>query len=169
MGTTTFTRRRANNDGLDRQTRLPFGRYSFRDGVRAAIAFLNSLTTHRFTALYLFDGHVEIAAFGTARTPRHNRRRTSRFWPHIAVYVRDSSSTFATSDSLQDERVAGHPKRLQVQAYCGVPLLDDDGRVFGTICHFDLWPMAISDENVTLLEAFSQLLPQSKCLDSQSS
>lgn len=77
------------------------------------------------------------------------------------VFVRDRGRAFATSDSLQDARVRGHPKRREVQSYCGVPLRDTNGEMFGTICHFDFRAIPISDENVELMEAIAPLLKRS--------
>ncbi|WP_442945135.1 GAF domain-containing protein [Nostoc sp.] len=45
-----------------------------------------------------------------------------------------------------------------MQSYCGVPLLDEDGKMFGTICHFDFRAIAISDANVALMEAIAPLI-----------
>lgn len=76
------------------------------------------------------------------------------------VFVRDSGAQFETQDSLHDDRVRNHPKRQVVQSYCGVPLLDFDGKMFGTICHFDLRPRGIADDNVELMEAMARLLKE---------
>jgi GAF domain-containing protein len=131
-----------------------------RDGdVRGALALLNAGTGHRFTSLYRFDEH-------TLRNVwfydcQHPERETVDDIPVLAsycVFVRDAHATFRVHDSGADARVAGHPKREQIRAYCGVPLLDDMGRMFGTICHFDFRPLAISDENVALMEALAPML-----------
>jgi GAF domain-containing protein len=47
---------------------------------------------------------------------------------------------------------------MEVRSYCGVPLVDDDGHMFGTICHFDYGPLPISDDSVALMEAVAPLL-----------
>jgi len=77
------------------------------------------------------------------------------------VFVRNRRSTFTIADSLQDDRVRDHPKRQEVQSYCGVPLRDVNGEMFGTICHFDFRPIPISDANVELMEAVAPLIKQS--------
>jgi GAF domain-containing protein len=128
-------------------------------GIRATIIFLNSLTNHRFTSLYRFDG-------GTLKNlhffDRENPSVTSS--PEIpvlasyCVFVRDSGQLFSFENSLEDKRTVGHSKRLEVRAYCGVPLLDRDGKMFGTVCHFDLDPKPIHPEDVVLMEALAEML-----------
>ncbi|MCC6426527.1 MAG: GAF domain-containing protein [Phycisphaerales bacterium] len=135
-------------------------------GVRAALGFLNGLTSHRFTALYRFDDQMLTNLYFF---DRHDPSATSS--PQIpvlasyCVFVRSSSQMFRTVDALRDERVADHPKRQQIQSYCGVPLCDESGRVFGTICHFDFDPMGISDAIVALMEFMGALLSKHPELD----
>lgn len=131
-----------------------------RDGqVRRALALLNARTAHRFTSLYRFDGDTlrNVWFFDC----EHPERETVDDIPVLAsycVFVREREATFRVDDADADARVAGHPKREEIRAYCGVPLLDDMGRMFGTICHFDFRPLAISDENVALMEALAPML-----------
>lgn len=127
--------------------------------VRGALALLNARTAHRFTSLYRFDGDTlrNVWFFDC----EHPERETVDDIPVLAsycVFVREREATFRVDDADADSRVAGHPKREQIRAYCGVPLLDDMGRMFGTICHFDFRPLAISDENVALMEALAPML-----------
>lgn len=53
---------------------------------------------------------------------------------------------------------AGPREGASSPLYYGVPLLGEDGRVFGSVCHFDLEPRAMSPDNLELLEAVSRLL-----------
>lgn len=131
------------------------------EGVRAAIIFLNGLTSHRFTALYQFEGDIlQNLHFFDREHPEVESSDETPVLASYCVFVRDHSRMFETSDSLQDERVRDHPKRKLIQSYCGVPLLDEDGTMFGTMCHFDFLPKQISDVNVELMEAFALLLKQ---------
>lgn len=54
--------------------------------------------------------------------------------------------------------MSGHPKQNVVQSYCGIPLMDDDGKLFGTICHFDFEPLPFGEAEVLLLEDVAPLL-----------
>lgn len=130
-------------------------------GMRAAIIFLNHQTTFRFTAVYRFD-----------RDTLHNLCFYDRQSPHIesspdipvlasyCVFVRDLKQTFSMVNSHRDERVRDHPKRISVQAYCGVPLLDNNGNMFGSICHFNIEPMPIDEMDVALLEMMGGLITE---------
>lgn len=130
--------------------------------VRAAMIFLNGLTEHRFTALYRFDKEtLKNLYFFDRENPAQESTPDIPVMASYCVFVRDRHTSFATSDSLQDARVAGHPKRPEVQSYCGVPLRDTNGEMFGTICHFDFRPLPISDENVELMEAMAPLIKRS--------
>ena len=127
--------------------------------IRAAVIFLNGLTEHRFTALYRFDKETLVNLYFFDReNPTQESTPDIPVMASYCVFVRNSRSAFTTPDSLQDDRVHDHPKRKVVQSYCGVPLLDEDGKMFGTICHFDLRPIPISDENVELMEAVALLI-----------
>jgi len=128
-------------------------------GTRCAIAYLNSLTDHRFTSLYRFDGDTLRSVIFYDR--QHPEMLTCEDIPVMAsycVFVRDSGAMFTTHEATRDVRLANHPKQHIVQAYCGVPLLDQNGKMFGTICHFDFQPRSTADVDVELLEYMAHLL-----------
>ena len=129
------------------------------EGIRGVLVYLNRLSDHRFTALYRFDSErLRNVYFFDRERPDVETCPDIPVMASYCVFVRNSRNTFVTVDSLADERVTGHPKRLEVRSYCGVPLVDEDGRAFGTICHFDALPLSISDENVELMEAVAPML-----------
>ena len=128
-------------------------------GIRAVLIYLNGLTEHRFTALYRFDlEQLKNVYFFDRERPDVETCPDIPVMASYCVFVRNSGNTFVTMDSMVDARVTGHPKRLEVRSYCGVPLVDEDGRAFGTICHFDTQPLSISDQNVELMESVAGLL-----------
>ncbi len=130
-----------------------------RDGIRGVLIYLNGLSHHRFTALYRFDlDQLKNVYFFDRERPEVETCPDIPIMASYCVFVRDSGNMFVTLDSLEDERVTNHPKRLEVRSYCGVPLVGEDGRAFGTICHFDSQPLSISDENVELMEGVADLL-----------
>lgn len=127
--------------------------------LRGALALLNAHTAHRFTSLYRFDDETLRNVWFFDR--EHPERDTCDDIPVLAsycVFVRDGRATFRLEDAYADARVADHPRREEIRAYCGVPLIDDMGRMFGTVCHFDFQPRTISDENVALMEALAPML-----------
>lgn len=131
--------------------------------VRAALRYLNSLTRHRFTGLYRFDDPA-----------LHNLHIIDKLNPNLestpdvpltatyCAFTRSNGALNAIEDALEDPRFADHPARREVRSYCGVPLLDEHGEVFGTICHFDYGVVDISDDTVHLLEMMAPLLREGK-------
>lgn len=128
-------------------------------GVRGAVAFLNSMTPHRFTSLYRFDGPtLRNITFFDRQNPDDEYCEDIPVEASYCVFVRDTAAKFAFPDAMLDRRVRTHSKRETVRRYCGVPLLDRDGNMFGSICHFDIEPGEIADRDIQLLEHMSQLL-----------
>lgn len=129
------------------------------DGLRAGVEYLNSLTGHRFTALYRFDDDtLRNRVFYDRDNPATLATDDIPVLASYCVFVRDGGGAFNTDHAALDDRVGDHPKRHVLQAYCGVPLRDDFGNVVGTICHFDFEPTPISRENLELMEAVAPLL-----------
>ena len=127
--------------------------------VRAALKYLNSLTPHRFTGLYLFDDPklknkyiVDAENLDVETLPDVPLTAT------YCSFARSKGEVLSIEDSLKDDRVQGHPARNEIISYCGVPLQDKSGEIYGTVCHFNYEPVRISDFNVELLEAVAPLL-----------
>ena len=140
-----------------------------RQGVRAALIYLNGLTEHRFSAMYLFDKETLVNLYFYDReNPSQWSTPDIPVLASYCVFVRDSRDTFVIHDALQDNRVHEHPKQKTVQAYCGVPLLDENGNMFGTICHFNLEPIPLSPANIELMEAVAPMLKQGQSLTAAS-
>jgi GAF domain-containing protein len=127
--------------------------------VREALALLNSMTAHRFTALYRFDREtLRNMYFFDRENPTVETTDAIPVMASYCVYVRETNRAFETTHAREDDRVRDHPKREVLQAYCGVPRLDEGGLSFGSVCHFDFAPRAISAENLALMEAFAGLI-----------
>lgn len=127
--------------------------------VRDAVIYLNGQSGHRFTSLYRFDGDtLRNVEFYDREHPEQDSTPDIPMLASYCVFLRDSGGTFFTPDSLEDVRLGGHPKRLQVRSYCGVPLVDEDGRIFGSVCHFDFAQLPIRSFDIELLEAVASSL-----------
>lgn len=136
--------------------------------MRPALIFLNHLTEHRFSALYQFENErLRNLYFYDREYPEIENTDEIHVTASYCVFLRETGRLFHTSDALRDGRVRTHPKREQVQAYCGVPVLNSDGKLFGGICHFDLVPRVIADEDVDLMEAVSLLLRDERAFSRQ--
>lgn len=129
--------------------------------------FLNGLTEHRFSALYRFENQqLRNLYFYDRENPEIETTDEIPVTASYCVFLRETGQLFHTSDAMRDDRVRTHPKREKVQAYCGVPVLDAEGKLFGSICHFDLEPRIISDDDVNLMEAVALLLRTEEVLRS---
>lgn len=111
------------------------------DGVRAALYSLLRLTDYRFISIFRFEDGKATSAVHVDREDLSATQ--SAEVPDTATYccyVRDSSGAFVTADALTDSRTRDHVAREVVRAYCGVPIMDPEGVLIGTLCHYDLEP-----------------------------
>lgn len=127
--------------------------------IRDALALLNSLTSYRFTALFRFaDPGLDNLVLFDRTNDGAPRLESIPVGDSYCTYVRDLHDAFVVEDSLDDVRVERHPKRQTVHSCCGVPLVDANGRMFGTICHFDFDAVPGSDDSVALLREVAAYL-----------
>lgn len=131
-------------------------------GVRPAIAFLNGLTEHRYTSVFIFDGPVgKHAYFYDRLDPAQAQAPDILIDSSYCIYVKQSEETFNVVDALSDQRVEkSHPKRETIRSYCGVPLIDAYDNLIGSACHYDPDPMATDPLDVELLEALGRMIPK---------
>lgn len=119
--------------------------------LRAALEHLNLQSRLRYTALHRF-GNPDTRSF--ILVDRDDPARKAAGWAQRnEVYRRFVEAMAEVRDTAPiDFGVAGHPACEAVRAYCGLPLLDEDGTVFGTLCHFDLVPAAIDPSTIELMQ-----------------
>ena len=143
------------------EARAAFKSVLEREGIRAALCFLNWLTRHRFTSLYQFDNQMlRSVYFFDRENPLSVASPDIPITASYCVFIRDQGVPFATADAKNDHRVDSHPNRNHVQSYYGVPLLNRAGGVFGSLCHFDLKPLPVTKEDVRLLESAAELMQE---------
>jgi len=129
------------------------------DGLRAALAYLNALSAQRFTSVFRFqDDRLQCVTFYDRDHPELETCEEIAVEASYCMFVRNSRCRLDVEESLDDSRLAGHPKQNVVRSYCGVPLVGEDGEVFGTVCHFDFSPGVIHPYDVDLLETLGGLL-----------
>lgn len=131
-----------------------------REGVDAALTQLNRRVPHRYTAIYeLVDGLLK---------NRHLVDKAGEAKPEFLLEVPLADSfcqfvlregSFLTSDSGSDGRLDGHPYQGVMVAYHGVPILDDSGELFGSLCHFDVQSQPLSDAEFDLLQRVARVVP----------
>lgn len=139
-----------------RETIAEFRRLLQEQGIRPALGFINSLSSHRFIGIYRFDGptlrNVCLVDREDEFAPLQEDVAVEQSY---CLYVRDTEANFEFEDSLLDPRVEGHPLRQKVRAYCGIPLITESGQILGSLCHFDFTPRRISEPEVYLLETIA--------------
>lgn len=118
-----------------------FSRTLSSSGLRPALAYLLSLTDYRFIAIFRFEnGKANAAVYVDRENPEGLGVAEVPEQATYCCFVRDSGGAFMTADSMQDPRVEGHVARAAVRAYCGVPVMDAEGAMMGTLCHYDVVP-----------------------------
>jgi GAF domain-containing protein len=127
-------------------------------GLHEALAFLNARTSHRFTAVYLFDGDMLRSVALYDRWDASVQRGDD-------VPVRDAYCGILqkTGEGLVivEGRTDGRFPWLAdsaVQSYCGVPLLGADGVPLGALCHYDLQRCQTPSGVVPLMQAAAPLV-----------
>ena len=121
-------------------------------GVRAALAYLVSLTRYRFIGIFRFnDGMANAAVHYDRENPDQTRIDAVPDTATYCCFVRDTKGSFTTVDALEDPRLVGHVKRAVLRAYCGVPVMDAEGQLLGTLCHYDLVPRDADELDMPLL------------------
>lgn len=127
-------------------------------GIDGGLKFLNQPIEHRYTALYrlrdstltnigLFDKAGEVTPEYLAEVPLEVS--------FCQFVLRDGP--FLTADSSLDDRLNGHPYKGVMMAYHGVPVQDEHGKLYGTLCHFDAVRRELPDKEFELLQQAAAL------------
>ena len=124
-----------------------------------ALGYLNSQTPFRFTAVYRFDGLMLANLYLFDRQTGLGRdSAVAKVSDTYCLWINETLSVVQMSDSLTDPRAESHAKREMVRSYCGAPILDQAGDLFGTICHFDFEPRGNSVETLPVLAEVGPML-----------
>lgn len=128
-------------------------------GLAAGLRELNSDVPHRYTGVYRLHGgflkNIEL----------HDKQGEVKPDYLCEVPLAESfcqfvlrDQQFRTDHSGQDTRLAGHKYQGVLLSYHGVPVLDAEGALFGTLCHFDLQAHALSDAQYAQLQQAAQAI-----------
>jgi GAF domain-containing protein len=117
------------------------------EGLWSAMRSLNSKVPYRFTAVFAFDGDLLrnvclVDKEDTNITHCPDQPITESY----CIYIQRTGEPFSVEDSILDRRVNGHPKRNSYRCYYGIPLLSPDGNLLGTVCHFNLAPIRVTED-----------------------
>jgi GAF domain-containing protein len=130
-------------------------------GARDALAYLLGLSEYRFIGVFRFkDSKANAAIHFDRDNPDVMSANEVPGSATYCCYVRDSKGAFMTAHAIADPRLAEHAARTVVQAYCGVPIMDPEGQVLGTLCHYDLVPRDPAQLDMELLVRVASALQQ---------
>ncbi|MBQ0132717.1 MAG: GAF domain-containing protein [Comamonas sp.] len=127
----------------------------------AGLDFLNARVEHRFTGVY------QLVAGVMHNVYLHDKQ--GEIIPEFlkAVPLGDSFCQFVLRDGLfctvnsgLDQRLQGHKYQGVIGAYYGVPLLNNAGELYGTLCHFEEPNHALPDAEFAFLQKAALLLPK---------
>jgi GAF domain-containing protein len=134
-------------------------------GIRQALAYLLSLTDYRFISVFRFGDGMACA---TAHYDRENPDALDTDGvPDAGVYceyVRDGKLSFVTADATADERLGKHPAHTSVVACCALPVVDANGVVLGSLCHYDLVARDPGQIDLALLQEVTGVLARDEAL-----
>ena len=122
--------------------------------------YLNARVPHRYTAIYrLADGHLHnVDLYDKQGEMRPDFLAVVPLEDSFCQFVLRNGSLLC-DDSRHEPLLDGHKYQGAMLAYHGVPLLDDHGELFGTLCHFDTVSHGLSDEELQILHGAARILP----------
>jgi hypothetical protein len=126
-------------------------------GLDAAMRWLNDRVPYRYTAIFAFEGEMLrniclVDKENSAITHCSDQSITESY----CMYIHRSGEHFKVEESALDKRVEDHPKRRSIQCYYGIPLFSAEGKMLGTVCHFDSMPVRVTE---AVAEALDDLAP----------
>ena len=129
------------------------------DGLFGLLRVLNEQTPYRFTGIYRFEGRWVKSIWLYDRENPAVLHGSDVLWDdsycRMTVTGGDECEIV---DSLRDRRLTTHAARHSVQCYLAVLLRTSDGREWGTLCHYDVCPRAMSPDVLELLRAVRPLV-----------
>jgi GAF domain-containing protein len=130
-------------------------------GARESLAFLLKLTDYRFIGLWRFqNGRANAAIHYDRENPLQMHAQEVADTATYCCYVRDGKGVFMTAHAMLDLRTEGHPAREAVAAYCGVPVMDSEGNILATLCHYDVVPRDPGQVDLELMLQVASALAQ---------
>ena len=134
------------------------------DGVFAGIRYLNGRVPHRCTAIYKLEDN-------TVRCLYLHDKQGELTPAFLAVVPLDDSycqfvlrdGYFGSDNTPDDRRLDGNPHQGVIVSYHGVPIVDAAGKLFGTLCHFDMVPHTLADDEFAFFQMASAVFTPYLC------
>jgi GAF domain-containing protein len=131
------------------------------EGLDAAMRWLNSPVQYRFTAIFAFeDDMLRNICFVDKDNADITNCVDQPILDSYCTYIVRSGKAFGVEQASTDVRVADHPKRHSYQCYYGVPLIDANGKILGTVCHFDAIPQSVTEDVASALDDLALLITE---------
>lgn len=133
-------------------------------GLKAGLQWLNDRVPHRWTAVYRLDEDLLMRNIQIV-----DKQNEPELGALAIVPVQDSFCQFTMRDGHflshntaedSDPRLEGHIYKGVLNSYCGLPLMRDMDKMYGTLCHFDSSPHLISDSEFEFLQRVARILPR---------
>lgn len=122
-------------------------RTSSPQSLRPMLARLAEVTGCRYTSLLRFDDSQIVSVWTFDRTQPHVDPFPMEL-PIEASYcvlVQRTGALVAIENAGEDARANCHPKQHALATYLGAPVFLADGAMFGTLCSYDVAPLAIDE------------------------
>ena len=126
----------------------------------AALKVLNDRVVQRYSAVYRTtpERRLENVAFvDKLQLPYPEHLLAVPYGMSFCQFT-FAEGEFRTSDSSMDPRLDGHPYKGLVNSYHAVRIVDDDGEITGSVCHFDMDAGPLDDEDFVLLQRAARVL-----------
>ena len=124
-------------------------------GSHAALGLLNERTRFRYTGIYRVEDPLlrNVDLFDRENPMLNVSGAICRLDETYCSITAAIGNGFTTADAGRDARLVAHAARDSVVAYAGVPLRIAGGRVWGTLCHYDVRPRLVPEGELDVLEA----------------
>ena len=129
-------------------------------GPHAVLAYLNSRTRFRFSAIYRADPPLlhNLYLFDRENPSVNLAGDVARLDDTYCSFVCDGGRPFQSRNASKDDRLRTHVARDRVLSYCGAAIRRESGVVWGTLCHYDVRPRIIPRSESEVLEVVAAVL-----------
>ena len=123
-------------------------------GLHKALGYLNARVRFRFTGVYRFEPTTLVnECLWDRENPSLDQCGTVLPLPDTyCVIARTLGKAFQTENAPEDPRLEGHSARHTVISYNGMPIRMLDGLIAGVLCHYDLRPRILPEDELQVLE-----------------
>jgi len=122
-------------------------------GLHAALGYLNARMRYRFTGLYHAEPPLlhNIGLFDRENPDVDPSGAVTQLDETYCAITCATAKPFVTADASSDTRLEMHAARDSILCYAGVPVRLESGRMWGSLCHFDLRPRLLSTGELAAL------------------